>query len=369
MKKILVIVLFLVAGCSSSITTVESDIWRFEESYNMQANTKAQQTMMIELENELMYFIPTVEDGNSAIVTLYSDKDGEDLTVVNEKSDKDCSIDNLKKCANTKKGHLSMFHYYNDSLYYVYGDVENDKATYTLYRRHLYENNDEKIYQFKEYDENSHSFLYAMHKGYMYYATDNGGIHKVNLTSYKEEKFIENIENTKCYAMFFYEDYVYLCLEKYDGDNLLSDELYKVDLNTYEKEFIMSTKGVYHVDLDNIIYIGEDASTYIYNMKNDEHKKLIDDYVVWVYRADNYYVIDGVGISDNTPGYMYIVDLNGKILDQKEGFSTLHRFSQGVINDKYYLYDEDKNQFVYYPIVDEKFEEMKIVENITDYKK
>ena len=51
MKRFLVVLLFVAAGCNASITTTEGDKWHYEESYNMQNNTKAQMKMMVELED------------------------------------------------------------------------------------------------------------------------------------------------------------------------------------------------------------------------------------------------------------------------------------------------------------------------------
>ncbi|MDQ0360562.1 hypothetical protein [Breznakia pachnodae] len=373
MKKFLVVLLFVAAGCNTSITTNEGDKWHYEESYNMQNNTKAQMKMMVELEDQLMYFADTNDDGKVIVTMLYSDKNGEDLTIENENPENDCTLENLNKCSNAKSGHLSKFHYYDNSLYYVYSDwdEENESIYQTLHRCDLDGKNDEEVYRFKEYDENSQSFFYQMHKGYMYYATDNGGIHKVNLTNFKKEKFVDDAVNMKCYAMYFYGDIVYMCLNDYEDEEgvLHTDAVYKVDLKTNEKEFVMDTEGVYHIDLDNIIYIGEDYSTYIYNIKNDDYKKIIDDLVTWVYRTDDYYLIDGVGMSLEEHGLMYLVNLDGKILDQKEGFTDYPPYSQGVVNDNYFIYDTDKKLFVYYPISDGKFGDLQIVESFHDYKK
>ena len=365
MRWLIALSLLLVA-CSSSktVTNIDEHAWGYEATYNTQSNTKAAMQISVEVEDGILFF-PFVETSTGTKTgMLYHNFTKDSISIINANPNAVCTFSNLENCSSTINGTFGYFQYFNHHIYYVAQEMDpkTEQLSLVLRRFDLQGQNEEKLFTIQRNINNqeSYGFSYTIHKGYLYYAFDKDNIYKINMEKFEEEEFLD-FKGADRIRMFFYNDIAYINVINFeDGGILYSDVIYKVDLNNNTREVLLEGISAYHIDEDNIIYGQQDPpSTYIYNFKTGEHKKIVDDFVVWVYRTDNYYVIDGVGMSDDSAGNIYLIDMLGNMLDSIESPYIFHRMSQGVINNRYYIYEGDT--FMYFPIIDNTFGELQEV--------
>lgn len=366
-KGWLIMLFFLLVGCNSSKTTtnIDEDAWGYEAKYNLQSNTKAAMQVSVEVEDGIIFFPSVVTSTGIKTAMLYQNAAKDSVSIINANPNEVCTFSNLEDCSSTKIGNYGYFRYFNRHIYYVAEEMDSktEQMSLVLRRFDLQGQNEEKLFTFMQRNilsEEQYGFSYTIHKGYLYYAFDQDGIYKINMENFEEEEFVD-FKGADEIRMFFYNDTAYINVNNFkDGDTLHSEAIYKVNLNNNTREVLLEGISAYHIDEDNIIYVQEDPpSTYIYNFKTEEHNKIVDNFIAWVYRINNYYVIDGVGMSEETAGNIYLIDLLGNTLDSIESPYDFHTMSQGVINNRYYIYVDDT--FMYFPIIDNKFGELQEV--------
>lgn len=147
------------------------------------------------------------------------------------------------------------------------------------------------------------------------------------------------------------------------NDKQYSNVILEVSLKETSKvDVIMQFATLYYIDNDFMVYIKDsekNEKTFLYNMKTKEEKVLLDSYSRFVYKTDQYYILDNVGFAkENEKGNVYLFDRSFNLLDKIESPYFDHSFSQGVIRNRYYIYLNDENKYIVFPIEDNKFKEM-----------
>lgn len=360
----------LLVGCSNNITIeVNKKDWRYEEKYNVLANSNSSLNTLVELEEGILLFPIVNKEGDNTMV-FYDDKKKE-LSPVSNNVEKKCELTNLEVCSLI--GEMpSNFHYYNGYIYYVVNgrSTENEVATLIVKRRTLDNSNEEDVFTFEQSiaeDSDAYNgtmaFYYQMHKGYLYYPKPDKQIARIELETMKEEIFSIGFDSAST-SLFFYGDICYVNSANVKmNDKQYSNVILEVSLKETSKvDAIMQFATLYYIDNDFMVYIKDsekNEKTFLYNMKTKEEKVLLDSYARFVYKTDQYYILDNVGFAkENEKGNVYLFDRSFNLLDKIESPYFDHSFSQGVIRNRYYIYLNDENKYIVFPIEDNKFKEM-----------
>lgn len=358
-----------ISGCSSDSsndnTGADEKDFGYSASYNTLSNTKQVHSSMAETEEGIIVF-PIYNEQNLTAMAYKSHGD-RTLKMIEPDPSTNCSIDNLSKCSNHIKGTDSAFFtIYNNQIYYVDTkfDEKSDESINVLVKTNLEGYDVEEVYRFENAELNDYNFFLEFHQNYIYYCIGKSGIQRINMADYKKDKNFIISKDEVISDMYFYGNEMYFTIDNYKyKDTLYPSAIQCLDLKTNKIEFIVD-KSAYLIDKENMICVEpQDDSyvTYFYNRRTNEAYKLFDTPSLWVFRYNYYYVIDSVGMADDEGlyGSLYLVDLNGQILDTIENPYIGFKWGQGVVKDKYYVYDQVTMQFFYFEIKDGKFSERK----------
>ena len=364
MRKILSFILvgcLLACGSNEASPVIEEQDFGYNMNYHTLQNTFKMYSVVTEIEDGAILLIPSYEnEAYSGYVGMsYLDKN-DHLEIIDDDASSNCSFTDLKSCSSTIESErfLDFFTYYGNYIYYL--DVISDKSNNVDYdvlmRMNLDGGNRKEIFRFEPIPTAGEVILFiAFHQNYMYFVNNLSGVQRMSLETNEVDEEFKYFENYKVNSMFFHGDNLYVGINDYkENDDLYAEATVKVDLKTNETTF-MFDEIPYYMN-DDIAFVGKlgEEAIYFRNLKSGDEIKLFDSYATHFFEAEGYYVVD-TGLTSREEHTVYLIDENGTILDTIVEVDDNQAVGQGVINDKYYVYDTLTMKYHYYGINDGKF--------------
>ena len=390
MKKLIFIVLVLIlSGCSTNNEKekAEIDLSKYEMKYNTDSS-------IIELEDGILFdFSSSKKKFNMFSHYLVKYQDGI-ATIVNNDDENGCNEDNLEKCTGSFIGGGFGYSFvFEDKLYYVNSQPIDINFRYSNYlsRCDLDGTNRENVLNLeflKDMHDTDENISFNMHKG-MFYITYKNMIRSYDLTSENLSEMDYEIDD-RIQRIYFYDNYAYVITKEYNMDHLDTEDLFKIDLDTFVPELIYEDRHIYFVDETNILTTetnGDKVSVVLINHETKEQKVLFEEIIIQtesddicsfisvafkVFKDDSIYIITK---HENT------IDENYDLFDDNCVMTLINMYDkQGKSLNEYYFDGEISNIGVvdnqYYGIMDDKLysldladETSALVEILGEYEK